>query len=364
MRVSIAIWRLLAVAFLVWGSANTSSAQAEASPPLRHYSDDAALAQRLSAVAWRRPEDGFFDVLALSGGGPNGAFGAGVLEGWTQRGDRPIFDHVTGVSTGALIAPFAYLGPAWDDELRAAYLDPRTESLMRRRLLAGLFAQSMFSGRPLRNLVDAYVTQRLVDAIAAESLSGRTLIVVTTALRQQRSVAWDMGAIARLGGEPARTLFRDVVLASASIPGVFPPVLIDIGAGEEMHVDGGIAAPIYAVPEALADRKGEDLGASSPLRIFMIANIAVASVPEDVKNETVAILQRSLAASGRASMRTALQMNAAAAARYRADFSVMSIPAGQSVPITDFDPTSLQRLYDLGRHMGLDGQWRGRVMDE
>lgn len=141
-----------------------------------------------------------------------------------------------------------------------------------------------------------------------------------------------MGAIARLGGEPARTLFRDVVLASASIPGIFPPVSIDIGAGEEMHVDGGIAAPIYAVPE-------------------------------DVEEATVAILQRSLAASGRASMRSALQVNAATAARFGAAFNVISIPAGQSVPLTDFTQTSMRRLYDLGRRMGLDGQWRDRVID-
>ena len=359
------IWAVLVCALLVtWSAVQARPAHAQATAPLRFYSDDAALAQQLSAVAWRMPEDGFFDVLALSGGGPNGAFGAGVLAGWTQRGDRPVFDHVTGVSTGALIAPFAYLGPAWDEELRTAYLDERTEGLMRRRLLAGLFAQSIFSGRPLRELVDSYVTQRLVDAVAVESYGGRTLIVVTTDLRQQRSVAWDMGAIARLGGEPARTLFRDVVLASASIPGIFPPVSIDIGTGEEMHVDGGIAAPIYAVPEALADRPGADLGASSPLRIFMIANIAVATVPEELDEGTVAILQRSLATSGRASMRTALQVNAATAARYGAAFSVISIPAGQSVPLTDFAQSSMQRLYNLGRQMGLGGQWRNRVIDE
>lgn len=354
---------LLVCASLACALSWPAFAQMPAAPPLRYYSDDPALAQQLATTQWRTPEDGFFDVLALSGGGPNGAFGAGVLEGWTERGDRPVFDHVTGVSTGALIAPFAYLGPAWDNELRAAYLDQRTEGLMRRRLLAGLFAQSMFSGRPLRKLVNSYVTQRMVEAIAAESLSGRTLIVVTTDLRQQRSVAWDMGAIARLGGEPARTLFRDVVLASASIPGIFPPLSIDIGAGEEMHVDGGIAAPIYAVPEALADRQGADLGASNPLRIFMIANIAVASVAEDVEDNTVSILQRSLATSGRASMRTALQMNAATAARYGASFRVISIPAGQSVPLTDFAQTSMQWLYDLGRRMGRDGQWRDRVID-
>lgn len=352
----------LALALLVAGVGGAAAADPASDGPIRAYSDDAALAGQLGAATWRAPEDGTFDVLALSGGGPNGAFGAGVLVGWTARGDRPVFDHVTGVSTGALIAPFAYLGPAWDDRLKEAYLDPRTADLMRRRLLAGLFSSSAFAGEPLRKLVDFYVTQSLVDAVATESRTGRTLIVVTTDLRRQRSVAWDMGAIARRGGEPARRLFRDVVLASASIPGVFPPIEIDVGDGPELHADGGIAAPIYAVPEALANRPDAHLSAGSPVRIFMVANINLAPMSDDMKAGTLAILQRSLATSGKASMRAALQMNAAIAARYGAEFSVISVPEGQSVPLTDFAPVSMLRLFDLGQRMGREARWRNRVI--
>ncbi len=341
----------------------TAAAQTLPAPTLRAYSDDPRLAEHLLSSEWRAPEDGAFDVLALSGGGPNGAFGAGVLAGWTARGDRPIFDHVTGVSTGALIAPFAYLGADWYDELRAAYLDPRAERLMRRRMLSGLFAQSMFSGAPLRALVNSYVTEDLIDAVAAESRSGRTLIVITTDLNQQRAVAWDMGAIARLGGDRGLALFRDVMLASASIPGIFPPVSIDIGEGGEMHVDGGIAAPIYAVPEALADHPGARLGSAGAVRIFMIANISVAPTPEDTETSAFAILRQSLATSGKASMRAVLQMNAAIAERHGGEFRMISIPAGQSVPLTDFSQTSMARLYDLGRQMGQDDGWRSEVID-
>jgi hypothetical protein len=338
-----------------------SFAQTPSETPMRFYSDDVELAEQLATIEWRTPEDGSFDILALSGGGPNGAFGAGVLTGWTQRGDRPVFDHVTGVSTGALIAPFAYLGADWDDELRAAYLDERTERLMQRRLLSGLFAQSMFSGRPLREIVDSHVTQKLVDAVATESRSGRTLIIVTTDLDQQRSVAWDMGVIARRGGEQARLLFRDVMLASASIPGIFPPVMIESGGLREMHVDGGIAAPIYAVPEALADRQGGELGNRGSLRAFMIANISLAPAPEKVEEGVLGILRRSLATSGKASMRAALQMNAAIAGKYGSTFSVISIPAGESAPITDFSQSVMNRLFELGRKMGADGGWRETV---
>ncbi|MEJ0061030.1 MAG: patatin-like phospholipase family protein [Terricaulis sp.] len=354
---------LIAAALTLLAACATEAAPAP--PPLgaapstlRSYSDDPLLAERLVSEEWRTPEDGTFDVLALSGGGPNGAFGAGVLAGWTARGDRPVFDHVTGVSTGALIAPFAYLGADWDDALKDAYLDERTEGLMRRRALAGLFSSSVFTGEPLRNLVDSYVTQDLVDAIAAESLSGRTLIVITTDLDGQRSAAWDMGAIARLGGERARQLFRDVMVASASIPGLFPPMTIDIGAGPEMHVDGGVAAPIYAVPEAIADRPEAALGAHAPLRIFMIVNTAVAPIAGHTTPGAFSILRRSLDTSGKASMRSVLQMNAAIAQRFGASFRVISVPAADSADLTDFSPPTMARLYELGRQMALDDRWR------
>jgi len=353
----------VAIATICIAASGVAQPVADPQPILRTYSDDPLLARRLLTEAWRAPEDGTFDILALSGGGPNGAFGAGVLAGWTARGDRPVFDHVTGVSTGALIAPFAYLGSDWDDELRGAYLDGRTGSLMRRRLLSGLFSSSMFSGAPLRSLVDSYVTQRLVDAVAAASLSGRTLIIVTTDLDAQRSVAWDMGAVARLGGERARVLFRDVMIASSSIPGLFPPVVIDMGRGPEVHVDGGIASPIYAVPEALANRPEEDLRNPSPIRLYMIANISVAPTPDQTEQGTLAILRRSLATSGKASMRSVLQMNAVLAARYGAKFSVMSIPLGQSVPLTDFAPASMKRLFELGQQMSAEDRWRSAVDD-
>lgn len=363
-RLSVLVRTMRAIGiFLAAMIGATAIAQPGTDVAFRHYSDDATLAEQLLSDAWRTPEDGTFDVLALSGGGPNGAFGAGILAGWTERGDRPVFDHVTGVSTGALIAPFAYLGEDWDGALRDAYLDKRTEKLMRRRLLSGLFSSSMYSGRPLRELVDGYVTQDLVDAVAEQSLTGRTLIVVTTDLDEQKSVAWDMGAVARLDGEKARILFRDIVLASASIPGIFPPVTIDIGDGEEMHVDGGVAAPIYAVPEALADRQETELQDHARLRIFMIANISVASAPEPTTSGAFAILRRSLATSGKASMRSALQMNAAIAQRYGADFGLVSIPAGQSVPLTDFSQAAMLRLYELGRSMGFDSHWRERVIE-
>ncbi|WP_433952363.1 patatin-like phospholipase family protein [Brevundimonas diminuta] len=162
-------------------------------------------------------------VLALSGGGANGAYGAGVLVGWSRRGDRPTFDVVTGVSTGALAAPFAFLGPDWDDELSDAYTSGKTSGLVGLDNLAALFQPSLFSAAPLRRLVDTNVTPELLQAIATEHAKGRRLLVATTNLDQEETVIWDMGQLATQGDEPSHNLFKEILVASASIPGVFPP---------------------------------------------------------------------------------------------------------------------------------------------
>lgn len=167
--------------------------------------------------------DGSFDILSLSGGGAGGAYGAGVLTGLTDAGERPQFEIVTGVSTGALIAPFAFLGSEWDAQLEEAYTGELAAHVLRQRGIAVFFEPSLYRGEPLTALVDHYVTEDLLAAVAREYARGRLLYVATTNLDTQESVLWDMGLIASRGGEEARVLFRDVLVASASVPGVFPP---------------------------------------------------------------------------------------------------------------------------------------------
>lgn len=170
--------------------------------------------------------DGKVSILALSGGGAKGTYGAGVIVGWSQSGQRPAFSIVTGVSTGALAAPFAFLRSTRDDDLTAAYTGDRTEGLLRWRALAALLAPSLFSPASLRDLVDENVTPALLREVAAEHAKGRRLFVVTTNLDAEEAVIWDMGALAARDDEPSLQRFREVLLASASIQGVFPPVLI------------------------------------------------------------------------------------------------------------------------------------------
>ena len=189
-------------------------------------------------------------LLALSGGGAQGAFGAGLLCGWTEAGTRPEFKLVTGISTGALIAPLAFAGPEYDDKLRAAYTTVETIDILIPRPLLILFgSQALADTEPLRKLVSVYVDRQLLDVVAREHAKGRRLLVATTNLDAQRPVIWNLGAIAASGHPRALDLFRNVIIASASIPAAFPPVYIEVVADgkkyDEMHVDGGVVAQVF-----------------------------------------------------------------------------------------------------------------------
>ena len=194
-------------------------------------------------------------VLALSGGGADGAFGAGLLTGWTARGNRPQFTFVTGASAGALIAPFAFLGSRYDEMLASVFASGEMANLLQSDGLAGLFGTGLFKTAPLRDLIARHVDDALLAAVAREYRTGRRLYVVTTNLDAQRTAIWDMGKIASSSDPGALELFRNVMTASASIPGVFSPMLIDVEAQgkrfAEMHVDGGVTTNVLILPEAV-----------------------------------------------------------------------------------------------------------------
>ena len=189
--------------------------------------------------------------LILSSGGADGAFGAGLLNGLTASGKRPDYSVVTGVSTGALMAPFAFAGSRYDDALRDAYTKITAGDIFE----AGATPESFVNSWPLKDLIVKEITPTLLADIAAEHRRGRRLFVITTDLDAERSVVWNMGAIAAHGGDDALNLFRSVLLASSSIPGAFPPVLIGVeGNGKhfaEMHVDGGVGGQFFVAPAAL-----------------------------------------------------------------------------------------------------------------
>ena len=181
------------------------------------------------------PEKTGLHFLALSGGGDDGAFGAGVLCGWTAHGDRPEFKLVTGISTGALIAPFAFLGSSYDDTLRYLYTGITGKDIFSMKsLLTVLWRESVADTQPLAKMLDKYVDESMLAEIAAAHTKGRRLIIGTTQLDAQRLVLWDMGAIASSGDPDAIKLFRKIMLTSASIPGAFPAAIYQGGSGRQI----------------------------------------------------------------------------------------------------------------------------------
>ncbi len=307
------------------------------------------------------------NILALSGGGAGGAFGTGALVGLTRRGERPQFQIVTGVSVGALIAPFAFLGPEWDQALVEALGPDRTARLLQSRGLGLLFRPGVYRSEPLVALVDRLVSRRLIEAVAAEAARGKVLFVATTDLDKQEPVIWDMGGIAAQGGEAARTLFRDVLVASASVPGLFPPVLIrvegpDGESYEEMHVDGGTATPFFVASEIaqILAADFEALPGADVLhgaRVFVIVNGELGGRPQTTRERPVPVITRGFSTGLMHASRRALELSAAFARRHQMDFHFSYVPL--SYPFEgpfNFKAPAMQALFDYGVRCAEAGQ--------
>jgi predicted acylesterase/phospholipase RssA len=292
------------------------------------------------------------NILALSGGGADGAFGAGALVGLTRSTLRPQFSVVTGVSTGALIAPYAFLGPEWDNQLVEVYTSGRAEHLLHSRGLGVIFGSSLYSGTPLKQLVDRYATDELIQAVAHEASTGRLLLVATTDVSTGEPVIWDLGSIAMNGGAGARALFCDVLVAAASVPGLFPPVVIRVqerqALYDEVHVDGTIAVPFF-VPLAFIEPTP---GATDPSRataVYVIVDGRLSEQPASIRLRTRSILSRSVSAGLDHMLRTTLELTASDAKLQGAQFQFAAIPVAYP-PLNSFDfrtPT-MRSLFEFG----------------
>lgn len=299
------------------------------------------------------------NILALSGGGANGAYGAGLLIGWTESGERPVFNIVTGVSTGALAAPFAFAGPEWDPHLQRAYTSGAIDGLLSWRTFAGFLYPSLFSNRVLKSLVDENVTPELMEAIAREHRTGRRLLVATTDLDSQETVIWDMGLLAEQGDENSYELFKQVLIASASIPGVFPPVLIpalqpDNTVVLTMHVDGGVNAPFLAIPESLMLwTRNERYPTESSL--YVIVNGQAGRNFGVTSGNLTGILMRTYDSMSKSSLNTLLSATAAFADRNGLRMMMAAIPDNIVASSLRFDQESMTALFELGRRQALSG---------
>jgi predicted acylesterase/phospholipase RssA len=287
-------------------------------------------------------------VLALSGGGAGGAFGAGAVAGLSRADTRPTFDVVTGVSAGALVAPFAFLGPSWDSQLLDAFTGVAGDNLLQSRGLSVIFGSSVYSGRPLRQLIDAYVSDEMIRAIASEAAKGRLLLVATTDVASGESVVWDLGAIAMNGGLFARILFCDILVASASVPGMFPPVIIRIAENglihAQAHVDGAAAVPFF-VPSALLQTT-RNAPNSDRAAVFVIVDGSLREAAHTTRLTARAILSRSIRVGLSHMLLTTLELTAATAQLQGAIFRYSSIPADYILPDAfDFSATTRSPLF-------------------
>lgn len=329
---------------------------------------EAIVAAKLQQVIATRPwlvnnPNNPLAFLALSGGGSDGAYGAGLLTGWTAGGHRPEFEIVTGVSTGALIAPFAFLGPRYDGYLTDLYTNYSTKELVTTNVLGGLLGGSgLVEDSKLQELIAHYITAELVAEVAAEHAKGRRLLIGTTNLDAQRPVIWDMGAIASRRSAEAVALFRSVMLASASIPAVFPPVIIQVEANgksaDEMHVDGGTTSEVFFLPPALLRAGLSNRKKSASLRqLYVVINNKLNPDYEAVKPATVAIAKRSISTLIKSQGLGDLFRLRATAQSAGVTMRVAAIPADfQEKSHEAFDLAYMKVLFSLGYSKGFAGE--------
>lgn len=307
------------------------------------------------------------EFLAISGGGDSGAFGAGVLCGWTASGTRPKFKVVTGISAGALIAPFAFLGPAYDDVLRQVATSLRSGEVFHARgRVAGLLSDGMASSEPLRRLVERYVTPELLAQIAREYAAGRALQIATTDLDAGRQVTWNMGAIASSEAPGALALFRSIMVASTSIPGAVSPVMIDVEVAgkkyQEMHVDGGVITQLFAYPShavvELERATGKPLGRE--IHLFVIRNGRLDPQWSETPRRTVNVGGRAISALVQAEGVADVHRIFRTARQDGADFNLAYIDADFHLTQHGmFDTAYMRSLFDYGYRGARDGTvWR------
>jgi predicted acylesterase/phospholipase RssA len=306
----------------------------------------AEVSRRLQAGLGDRP----LRILAISSGGASGAFGAGALVGSTRGGTRPEFTVVTGVSVGALLAPFAFLGPARDSDMAAIFTAGETDRLLQPRLLGAVFGSSVYSGGPLRRLIEHYANDAMIAAVAAEAAKGRLLLVATTDFATGEPVIWDLSSIAVHGGSQAKPLFQTILLASASVPGLLPPVALKFRSEgrlrEETHVDGGVTLPFFIAP-APEDLPPSTAAGPQQTLVRVIIDGPLRHVPHPTHVNVFSILSRSLSAGLSHVTRAKLESTVDAVRQRRISLDYAAIPTSYPLPgAFDFHARAQRSLFE------------------
>lgn len=304
------------------------------------------------------PKSGSRNVLCLSGGGADGAYSVGVICGWTCRGDRPCFDVVTGISTGALIAPYAFLGSGYDAKIRELYTNTDDRDIYRSKPVTGIFSESFASNRPLARKLKEHVDADLLTAIAREHAKGRRLYIGTTEMEGHRFIVWDIGAIASQGRPEDLELVRSIMLASTSIPGIFPPIRIPVTVNNqpycEMHVDGSVSQSVFFLPPTSV--KGQ-----SETNVYVVIAGKLYADPEKVNPRAYNIALENLQGFSYAHTRSDVFRIWTNCASNGFSFQLTAIPAEFSAPATmsSIDKAVMQQLYHEGVRQIMSGAaWR------
>jgi hypothetical protein len=344
-------------------------------PEARFWSDELPrfTAERLakfSSAEYRKHFSGIYGkphhYLAISGGGANGAFGAGLLNGWSDSGKRPIFTMVTGISTGALAAPFAFLGSDYDDELKTLYTDTSTDQIIiKKSLLTAVFRDSIVDTKPLRQLIADTITVDMIDLIAQEHKRGRRLFIGTLNLEAGRPMIWSIGEIAVSEYPGKYELIHDILAASAAIPVVFPPVVIPVEVDgksyDEMHVDGGTGMQVFAYPSTIDwNLFRKKLAVKGTPKVYVIRNSFLDLRHKLIKSRIAPIANRSIDSLIRTQGIGNLFHIYAQCVRDGNDFNLAYIPSDfDETPKERFDPVYMTKLFDLGYERGRKGySWK------
>jgi predicted acylesterase/phospholipase RssA len=301
-------------------------------------------------------------MLAISGGGDNGAFAAGFLNGWTKEGTRPQFKLVTGVSTGALVAPFAFLGPAYDNKLKEFYTSISLKDIAKKRsILSVVTNDAMADNTPLKNLVKKNIDQDMLDAIAAEYAKGRMLLVGTVDLDARRPVIWNITKIAASHRPGSLELARSLLIASSAIPATFPPVMINVEVGnkkyQEMHVDGNTAAQVFVYPAAVRLKDvAETVGVHRERKLYILRNARLDPEWAQVERRTLPIAAQAISTLIQYQGIGDLYRIYTVTRRDDIDFNLAYIPPTFKTPHkTEFDTVYMRALYDVAYSMAEKG---------
>jgi predicted acylesterase/phospholipase RssA len=333
-----------------WGDASAREIQAIM------MADASKTEGRLSSGVERHPP--VSNLLAISGGAEDGAFGAGLLVGWSDAGTRPVFDLVTGVSSGALIAPFAFLGREHDGQLRDIFTKYERKDIFTYNVHGLIEGSALADDRPLTKLIEKYVDEAFLQDVAKARLNGRILLIGTTNLDTQRPVLWDMGRIAMSRDRDALGLFRKILLASATLPGVFPPVRIQVRVGgqsyDELHVDGGVTRQVFIAPSifSFASHDQKPARPATKSRLYVIRNGKIDPEWQSVSENVVSITQRSISTLIKNQGIGDLYRIYSITKRDGIDFNLASIPPDFSETSDEpFDQKYMIALFDRGYNL-------------